>query len=130
MLRARRNTMKKRILVVDDDAQVRNLVRRTFQAPDYEVLEAADGDFAVPIVLEKHPDLILLDMHMPRLDGVAALDEILAKEPGAAVVMLTGDHNPTHAKTAMDRGACDYITKPFDIQTLKTCVTANLLVRG
>jgi DNA-binding response OmpR family regulator len=121
--------MKKRLLVIDDDPQVRSLVRRTFQAPDYEVFEASDGDEAVAVVLEKHPDLILLDMHMPRLDGVAALDEIRTREPGAAVVMLTGDHNPTHAKTAMDRGACDYITKPFNIETLKTCVTANLLIR-
>ncbi len=121
--------MKKRLLIVDDDPGVRSLVRRTFPAPDYEVLEAADGDEAVAIVVEKHPDLILLDMHMPRLDGIAALDDIIESEPGAAVVMLTGDHSEAHAKTAMDRGACDYITKPFDIQTLRTCVSANLLVR-
>jgi len=125
----RRIPTKKRLMIVDDDPGIRKIVHRTFDWPDYEVIDADDGDVAIPLIVEKHPDLILLDMHMPNLDWVAALDEILKREPGAAVVMVTGDHNPGHAKTAMDRGACDYITKPFTIETLKTCVSANLLIR-
>ena len=120
--------MKKQLLVIDDDPAIRGLVRRAFSGPDCEVTEAADGADAAALVAEKRPDLVLLDLHMPRLDGIATLSEIRRRAAGTAVIMLTGDHDSRRAQLAMERGACDYITKPFDMQTLRTCVTTYLLI--
>ena len=122
--------MKKKLLVVDDDSAVRRFMRRAVQGAGYEVVEAADGDQAVELVGRERPDLVLLDMHMPRLDGIEALSAIMDLNPAMAVIMVTGDGDIERAKLAMERGACDYMSKPFDIQSLQTSVMANLLVRS
>lgn len=119
--------MKKKLLVVDDDPAVRRFMRRALQGAEYEVIEAADGDEAVESAAAKRPDLVLLDMHMPRLDGIAALSEIMDAGP-IPVIMVTGDGDMERVKLAMERGACGYITKPFDLQSLRTSVMDNLLV--
>ena len=119
--------MKKKILVVDDDPAVRHFMRRVLQG-EYEVVEAGDGDEAAKMVAALRPDLVVLDMHMPRLDGIAALSEILDIDAAMPVIMVTGDGDMDRAKLAMDRGARDFMTKPFDLQTLQTSVMPHLAV--
>ena len=120
--------MKKKLLVVDDDAAVRRFMRRALQRAEYEVIEAADGDEAVELTAEKRPDLVLLDMHMPGLGGIAALSGILDVDPGMPVIMVTGDGDMERAKLAVERGARGHMTKPFDLQSLRTSVMDNLPV--
>lgn len=118
--------MKKKLLVVDDDAEVREVMSRSFQQAGYEVIEAADGHMAADWIEWEHPDLVLLDVGMPKLNGMAALDEILDIDPGMPVIMVTGDADATQARRAMEKGACAYVTKPFDMRALEASVAANL----
>lgn len=122
--------MEQKLLVVDDEPVVRRLIRKLLQQAGYGVIEAADGDDALELIRREHPVLVLLDIHMPRLDGIATLDAILEIDPKVGVIMVTGDGQETRAKMAMDRGACDYLAKPFDADSLRTSVMAHLLARS
>jgi two-component system, NtrC family, sensor histidine kinase HydH len=118
--------VKEKLLVVDDEPAVRKLIRRVLHPIGYDLIEASDGDQAAELVRREHPSLVLLDMHMPKLDGIAALDEILKIDSTLAVIMITGDRDADQAALAMKRGACDCITKPFEPRCLETSVAANL----
>ena len=118
--------MKNKVLVIDDEPEVRRMIRRVLQKMDHEVIEAEDGADVAQLVQREHPDLVLLDIHMPRLDGIATLSEILDFDPTIAVVMVTGDCDLDRVRLAMERGACEYITKPFDLQNLETSIAGNL----
>ncbi|MBI3549103.1 MAG: response regulator [Elusimicrobia bacterium] len=121
--------MKRKLLVVDDDPVIRRLIRRSLQEAGYEVIEAADGDVALELVRSEHPALVLLDMHMPKFDGIATLDAIRESNPEIGIIMITGDGDEKRAKWTMSLGACDFLTKPFEVEALKTTVMANLLLR-
>ena len=104
---------EKRILIADDEPSVRSLVRRFLS--DYVVLDAEDGEEAVRIALSQKPDLILMDIMMPRVDGYTACYTIKA-EPiswGIPIVMLTALDHKLNVKFGKDMGADGYITKPF-----------------
>ena len=120
----------KKLLVVDDDAAIRRLIRRVVEELGHEVTEVSDGTDALDLIRRSRPDLVLIDMHMPRLDGITTLEAILEIHPGMGVIMITGDGDGSRAKTAMERGACDFLSKPFDAEYLKTSVEANLIVRS
>lgn len=119
----------KKILVVDDDAAIRRIARRALEPLGYVVVDADDGCELVSLAARERPSLILLDLHMPRLDGLAALSELLAALPSSSVIMMTGDGDERHAALALERGACDYLAKPFDVAGLGAIVETNLLVR-
>lgn len=122
--------MNHKLLVVDDDASVRRVIGRTLRRPGREVLEAGDGDEALTIVEREKPDLVVMDIHMPNLDGIAALDTILDINPATAVIIVTGDAGDKRAQLALERGACDFIAKPFDFSRLCRSVEDNLLSHG
>lgn len=122
--------MKEKLLVIDDEPAVRKLIRRVLQPMGYELIEASDGDQAAELVRRAHPALVLLDLHMPRVDGIAALDEILAIDSTLGVIMITGDSDVEQARLAIKRGACGYITKPFEPRNLEDSVAANLSIRS
>ena len=105
---------KKKVLIADDEAHIRLLVR-SILAKDCIVLEAGDGEEAVDVARTERPDLILMDIMMPKLDGVGACniiksDSITGTIP---VVMLTALTDKLDQKYAKDMGADGYITKPF-----------------
>lgn len=112
--------MKKKLLVVDDDPWIRRLILRSLQSDEYEIIEEADGDVAVERVRREKPAVVILDMHMPRLDGLAALTGILEVSPSTRVLVMTGD--PSLVLLAQERGACECVTKPVDVAVLKTRV--------
>lgn len=111
---------KKIILVVDDESKVRQLVRRIL-IEDYEVLEAEDGEEAVNTVKNKMPALILMDMMMPRMDGLAAC-HIIKNNPSTKhipVLMLTAVATEYNSRIATEAWGVDrYLTKPFMPQDL------------
>jgi DNA-binding NtrC family response regulator len=120
---------RKTLLIVDDEPAVRRAMRRRLER-GYRILEAEDGPAALAALDREKPDLVLLDLHLPRLDGVEALSEMLEARAGLPVIMVTGDQDEDRAKLAMERGACDYVTKPIDWDYLELSIAANLLGRA
>lgn len=110
---------KKKILIADDEVYIRLLVR-SILGKDYFVLEASNGEEAVNIACTRRPDLILMDVMMPKLDGVGACrilkSRLVAK--GVPVVMLTALADELDQQYAKEMGADGYITKPFNAQNL------------
>ena len=102
-----------RVLVVDDLKGVRQLLRSVLAKADYEVLEAEDGRRGLDLIRAESPDVVLLDIRMPGLDGFAVLERALAADPELPVVMVTAYADTDSAVQAMQRGAYDYLSKPF-----------------
>ena len=121
---------KRRILVVDDERDVRLLVRRMLEK-DYIVIEAANGEEAVEAARTQQPDLILMDLIMPKTDGYTACSEIKADQAtrGIPVVIVTAVGHEFNKKFALEVGASGYVTKPFSTQGLME-VISRLLVRA
>ena len=121
---------KKKILIADDEGTVRLLVEKMLDK-DYIVLEATNGEEAVKIAKAQQPDLILMDLIMPKMDGYAACSEIKADQStkGIPVVILTAVGHELNKKFATEMGAAGYVTKPFNIQDLIN-VISPLLVRA
>jgi two-component system KDP operon response regulator KdpE len=116
-----------RLLLVDDDADIRASVRLGFELQwrDVEVLEAATGADGIRLVEERHPDLVLLDIGLPDIDGYAVLREIRAFS-AVPVVMLTARDEPIDTVRGLEAGADDYVGKPFDHLELSARVRAVL----
>jgi len=108
--------MLKKILITDDDPQIRKLVRIILQSDDYQVLEAQNAKEAIEIAREMKPDLILMDIVMPgEIDGLEAT-EILKDDPltkASPIIMLTSKNNAFFKKKGLNYGAIEYFTKPF-----------------
>jgi DNA-binding NarL/FixJ family response regulator len=102
-----------RILIADDEALVRGGLRMILGAqPDIDVVaEAADGEEAVLLTAQHQPDVVLMDIHMPRLDGVAATERILADRPDRRVVMLTTFDLDEYVYRSLRAGACGFLLK-------------------
>jgi two-component system phosphate regulon response regulator PhoB len=111
-----------KVLIADDQANMRSLVRLTLETGRFEIFEAADGDAALEVARREQPDLVFLDWTMPGLPGVDVC-RALREDPataGARIVMLTARSQPEDRDTAHAMGADDYITKPFSpIQLLE-----------
>ncbi len=108
-----------RVLVVDDDPQVRELLAEYLRAKAYEVLEAATGGEALRRLREDRPHLVLLDIMLPDRSGLEVLQEMKMIDPAVAVIMVTGLHEQEVGRQAMQAGAFDYFAKPFDLQYLE-----------
>ena len=110
---------KKKILIADDELYIRLLVGSAL-GRDYAVLEASDGEEAIDIIRTQKPDLILMDILMPNLDGYTACYEIKRDQATKVipVVMLTGIGYELNKKLAQELGADGYVTKPFNLQDL------------
>jgi two-component system KDP operon response regulator KdpE len=113
------------ILVVDDEPQIRRVLRATLTAEGYSVIEARDGMEALEKLRSARPDLILLDMNMPALDGLEACREIRGSSQ-IPILMLTVRGAEKDKVRALDAGADDYVVKPFGIQELLARVRALL----
>jgi DNA-binding response OmpR family regulator len=117
-----------RILVVDDEESIRSLIRRKLQAEGYEVLTAQDGEEALHMALEWLPDLAILDVIMPRIDGLELCrrmreDSQLTSLP---VVFLTSRESIDDRIRGFEAGADDYLPKPFDLRELSLRIRALL----
>jgi two-component system response regulator GlrR len=102
------------ILVVDDEQNIRTLLEAVLESAGYRVVLAAGGEEALACATEVIPDLALVDLRMPGMDGLTLLDHLLQLCPDLPVLMLTAHGSIAHAVTAMQKGACDFLSKPFD----------------
>jgi two-component system nitrogen regulation response regulator GlnG len=107
-----------KILVVDDEEEIRALLVEVLQGRGFEVVTAEDGAAALEQVPRQQPAVILLDLTMPRLNGLEALPEIKRLDPEVPVIICTAHADLPTAVRAMKLGAYDYITKPFDMELL------------
>ncbi|MFB3817300.1 MAG: sigma-54-dependent transcriptional regulator [Candidatus Methylomirabilales bacterium] len=115
-----------RILIVDDEAGMRDLLRILLEKEGHEVLTAADGSAGLNLALTADVDLVISDIRMPRLDGVALLTGLRDKGLATPVIMITAFAASDSAIQAMKQGAFDYITKPFRMEEIKTVVRRAL----
>lgn len=114
--------MSKRVLIADDEKNMRWVLCEALTAEGYEVIQAADGKEALTAVDEHHPDLMVLDHKMPSPDGMEVLRKIRAKGETFPIIMLTAHGNVATAVEAMKAGATEYLTKPFDLGELKLSI--------
>lgn len=110
--------MKPRVLVVDDDEGVRFTLTEVLSELDVETFEAADGAQAWALVQSEDVDLLITDLSMPNLDGMALLERVRTHRPETKVVMVTAHGSESAAVQAMKLGAFDYFPKPFDIDQI------------
>jgi DNA-binding response OmpR family regulator len=115
----------KRILVVDDDAKTVELVKLYLNRDGYRVLTAYDGVEALRLVRESHPDLIVLDLMLPSIDGLEVCQTLRA-ESDVPIIMLTAKTTDQDKLKGLDLGADDYVTKPFSPRELAARVRAVL----
>jgi DNA-binding response OmpR family regulator len=110
--------MFKRVLVVDDDEDMQDLLREALETESYEVMIAQDGLIALEVLEHIKPDLILLDLMMPRMDGSAFAKELRHRGlvPSVPIIVVSADVNAKQKIETM--GADGYITKPFDLHSL------------
>ena len=116
------------VLVAEDDEDILDLVVFDLESEGYDVLTARDGQEAVALALERHPDLVLLDVAMPGLDGYEVTRRLRADEStrGTPVVLLTARAQVKDVIAGFEAGANDYVTKPFRPDELRTRLHAAL----
>lgn len=107
------------VLLVDDEPDTVRLVRKILQADGCQVLEAADGESALALYHQSHPDLILLDIILPRRDGLDILRELRQNDPNTGVIMVSALTSERMTIDAMLAGADDYISKPFPLREMR-----------
>ncbi len=102
-----------KVLIADDALFTRKVLREILEAEGCEVIEAINGRDAVNKFKEEHPDLVLLDISMPEMDGIATLRSIKEIDSSAKVVMVSAMGQSSTVQEALKSGACDFIVKPF-----------------
>jgi len=106
--------MALRVMVVDDALFMRNMLKDIFVRAGYEVVaEAEDGEMALGLYQETRPDLVTMDIVMPKKSGIDALQDIIAEDPEACVVMVSALGQDSLVLDAVESGAKDFIVKPF-----------------
>ncbi len=118
--------METKILVVDDEDEIRESVREILSDEGYQVIEAPDGARALEVIREERPRLVLLDIWMPQMDGIVLLKQMKKQEPGIKVIMISGHGNIHTAVTATKFGAFDFLEKPLSLDGLLLTVRRAL----
>jgi CheY-like chemotaxis protein len=111
-----RVTLPSSALVVDDSATVRRIIKKVFANSIFniDVTEAGDGQTALDCCASGAFDVVFLDCNMPGLAGTATLEQLLERDPGVKVIMISGERNETRRRWALDRGAAAFLYKPFN----------------
>jgi DNA-binding response OmpR family regulator len=115
-----------RILVVDDEPDLVRFVRRALEAEGYQVLTATDGAEGLRLGLTEDPDLVVLDLRMPGVDGLAVLAGVLGRRPEMRVLVLSAAADVEARVDCLERGAVDFLAKPFAIRELTARVRSRL----
>jgi DNA-binding response OmpR family regulator len=114
------------VLVADDDQDILELVAFRLERAGYRILTATDGERALELALDQHPDLAVLDVMMPRLTGLEVTERIRAEGEQMPIVLLTARVQEADVARGFEAGADDYIKKPFSPQELRARVQAIL----
>lgn len=115
-----------RVLVVDDDEGIRQVLTEFLQHARYRPAVASDGVMALQSIIDEAPAVVLLDIQMPRLGGLEALTAIRGIAPSTQVIMITGTEDVEVARRALSYGAFDYVKKPLDLVYLRRSIEAAL----
>jgi nitrogen regulation protein NR(I) len=120
---------KKQVLIVDDEPNLRKILAAQLSRDGYDVMTAEDGERGLALLREHHIDLVVTDLKMPKVDGMALLREALRLDPDLPVVMITAHGTVDTAVEALKIGAFDYLTKPFDKDEVRQIVAKALRTR-
>ncbi len=115
-----------RVLIVEDDLIIRQTVEYALRRAGFDTLSAAEGPAGLLLALEQLPDLILLDLMLPGIDGYEFAEQLRRKDRDVAIIMVTALDQERDKVRGLDAGADDYITKPFSMEELLARVRANL----
>ena len=118
--------MNKRILIVEDEKNIVDILTFNLVKEGYDTLEAYDGETGLQLALEQNPDLILLDLMLPRRNGFDVCRALRTQNRSTPVIMLTAREEETDKVLGLELGADDYITKPFSMRELLARVKANI----
>lgn len=118
--------MKEKILIVDDQFGIRILLNEVFQKEGYQTFQAANGVQALEIVTNHQPDLVLLDMKIPGMDGIEILKRMKVIEPEIRVIIMTAYGELDMIQEAKDLGALTHFAKPFDIDDIRAAVRKHI----
>ena len=122
--------MNKRILIVEDEKNIVDILSFNLSKEGYETLEAYDGEAGLQLALEQNPDLILLDLMLPKMNGFDVCRSLRRENRSTPVIMLTAREEETDKVLGLELGADDYITKPFSMRELLARVKANIRRTG
>ncbi len=118
-----------KILLIDDEPQIQKFLRISLSSQQFEVLSAENGQKGIAIALEQHPDLVILDLGLPDLDGKHVLQRLIG-ETRIPVVVLSVRANETEKVACLNMGAHDYVVKPFSVNELLARIRRTLALRG
>ena len=118
--------MKEKLLIVDDQYGIRILLNEVFQKEGYQTFQAANGIQAIDIVKKHSPDLVLLDMKIPGMDGIEILKRLKEITPDIRVIIMTAYGELDMIQEAKDLGAITHFAKPFDIDEIRDAVKQNM----
>lgn len=115
------------VLVIDDEAMIRLTLAAYLEDSGYCVFEAADGVEGIEFFLRHHPDIVLTDLRMPRLDGLGVINTIRELNPTVPIIVITGTGNDVAQKNSIALGACECLLKPFnDLSILEDAIVRAL----
>ena len=118
--------MKEKILIVDDQFGIRILLNEVFQKEGYQTYQAANGIQALEIVTKHDPDLVLLDMKIPGMDGIEILKRMKVIDPDIRVIIMTAYGELDMIQEAKNLGAITHFAKPFDIDDIRAAVRKHI----
>jgi len=118
-------TEKKSILIVDDDHDLVDAMRTMLERQGYRVIQAADGHQGKQMIYHHKPDLVILDMMMPRMGGYPVLEHFRDKDDAPPIIMITANEGSRHKAYAEYLGVVDYIRKPFAMERLLDAVNRS-----
>ncbi len=118
--------MSKKILIVEDEKNIVDILTFNLNMDGYETLAAYDGEAGLALALKENPDLILLDLMLPKMDGFDVCRAVREKNRSTPIIMLTAREEESDKVFGLELGADDYITKPFSMRELLARVKANI----
>ncbi|MBL7994115.1 sigma-54-dependent Fis family transcriptional regulator [bacterium] len=121
---------KKKILAVDDDKNILRLIQAYLENEDYRIYSATDGNECFDMIEKESPDVVLLDLRIPGMDGIAVMERIRKFYPDIPIVMMSAHGTIESAVESMKVGAYDFVTKPFDSNRLKVSVRNAIVLRS
>ncbi len=118
--------MTLKLLAIDDEPQTLSLVEAALAQEGLEIVRVADAEAGLELFQRMRPQIVLLDLVMPKLTGMELLERMVAEDPGVDVILMTAHYSTDSAVEAIQKGACDYLTKPLDLAKLRARI-ANLV---
>jgi DNA-binding NtrC family response regulator len=108
------------LLAIDDEQRILEFITEALAQEGLEIITCVDPQLGISLFFERRPRIVLTDLRMPGMNGMEVLEKLLAIDPGCEVILMTADYSTDSAVQAIQRGACDYLTKPLDLERLRS----------